>query len=148
MIRIYPTKIIILIIVQENHFQITLIILHKIHSIIRILRTITIPKIHKISHKTDIVDHIVEINSIKITTQDQIQTNQNFRLILDPIQILDIKIIHLSVLETLHTINIKTIPMIGIKTIQTIETLHIKIIDHAKYKNYQTRSRDISQNRN
>ena len=41
-------------------------------------------QIRKISHKTDIVNHIVEIVSIKIT----IQTNPNFRLMPDAIQIL------------------------------------------------------------
>ena len=46
-------------------------------------------KNYKISHKTGIVDHIVEIVNIKITIQDQIQINRNFRLMTDPIQILE-----------------------------------------------------------
>ena len=86
---------------------------------------------HKISHKTDIVDHIVEIVIIKITIQDQFQRNTNFRLMLDPIQILEIEIIQIIGLETLHTTDIEIIPTIGIETIQTIEILDIKTINHA-----------------
>ena len=43
-------------------------------------------KIHKISHKTDIVDQIVKIVNIEITIQDKIQSNLNFRLMPVPIQ--------------------------------------------------------------
>ena len=45
-------------------------------------------EIHEISHKTDIVDKTVEIISIEIAIQDQIQTDLNFRLITAPIRIL------------------------------------------------------------
>ena len=44
-------------------------------------------KIPEISHKTDIVDHIVEIVNIEKTIQVQIQTNLKFRLMPVPIQI-------------------------------------------------------------
>ena len=88
-------------------------------------------EIHKISHKTDRVDHIVEIVNIKIIFQDQIQTNLSFCLRPIPIQILEKKIIRKIDLETLHTIDKETIPTIGIETVQTIDTLDIKIIDHA-----------------
>ena len=80
-------------------------------------------EIREISHKTVLVDHIVEIVNIEITTQDQIQTDLSFRLMPVPIQILEIEIIQLIFLETLHTIDIETI--------QIIETLDIKIINHA-----------------
>ena len=88
-------------------------------------------KTHKISHKTDIVDHIVELVNLKITIQDQIQTNPNFRLMPDPIQILEIKIIQIIDLEIPHTIDKEIILTIGIETIQTMETPNIKIINHA-----------------
>ena len=37
-------------------------------------------QIHLISHKTDIVDQIVEIITIETTIQDRIQADHNFRL--------------------------------------------------------------------
>ena len=86
---------------------------------------------NKTSHKTDIVYLIVDIVHIKLTIQDQIQTNQNFRLMPDPIQNLEIEIIPIIDPETLHTIDIEIIPTIGIETLQTIETIDIKKIDHA-----------------
>ena len=53
-------------------------------------------EIHVISHKTDIVDQIVEILNMEITIHDQIQTEQIIRLIPVPI----------------HTLGINTIQMI------------------------------------
>ena len=112
--------------------QITPISLDNNHPIIRIIEKDHLSKeIHEISHSADRVDHIVEIVSIKITIQDQIQTNPNFLLKPDPIKILEIEIIQIIDLETLHTIDIEEIPTIGRETIQTIETLDIKKIDHA-----------------
>ena len=58
--------------------------------------------IHEVSHKTDIVDQIVEIVKIEITIQDQIQTNLNLCLMPVPIQMLEIEIIQIIDLETLH----------------------------------------------
>ena len=88
-------------------------------------------KTHKISHKTDIVDHIVELVNLKITNQDQIQTNPNFCLMPDPIKIQEIEIIQIIDLETPHTIDKEIILTIGIETIQTIEIPDIKITDRA-----------------
>ena len=131
-IKIYPTKIFIVKIVQENHFQITSITLDNNHPIIQIIEDDHhTKKNYEISHKTDTVDHIVEILNIKITIQDQIHTNLNFRLIPVPIQTLEIKIIQTTDLETLHTIDIEIFPTIGIETIQSIEIRDIKIIDYA-----------------
>ena len=125
-----PNKTFIVIIVQENHFQITPIFLDNNHLIIRIIEDDRHTKeIHRISHKIGIVDHMVEIVNIKITIQDQIQINTD--LTTDPIQTLETEIIQIIDLETLHTIDLEITPTIGIETIQTIKTLDIKIIDHA-----------------
>ena len=71
-IKIYPTKIFIVLIVQENHFQITQITLNDNHLLIRIIEDDHQTKdIHKISHKTDIVDQTVQIISNEITIQAQ-----------------------------------------------------------------------------
>ena len=79
--KIYPTKTFIVKIVSENHFQITQITLDNNHLTIRIIEDDhQIKKIHDFSRKTDIVDQTVEIVSIEITNQDQIQTNLNFLL--------------------------------------------------------------------
>ena len=83
-------------------------------------------EIQEIFHKTGIVDHIVKIVNIEKTIQDQIQTNLNFHLIPNPIQILGIEIIQTIDLETLRSINIEIIPTIVIETIQKIEILDIK----------------------
>ena len=132
MIKICPTKTFIVIIVQENYFQITATTLDNNHPIIQTIEDDHHTKeIRTISHKTGIVDHIVEIVNIKITIQDQIQINPNFRLMTDHIQILGIEIFQIIDLETLHTIDIEIILTIGIEAIQTIETPDIKTIDHA-----------------
>ena len=86
-------------------------------------------EIHRISHKIGIVDHIVEIVNIKITIQDQFQINTD--LTTDLTQSLEIEVIQVTDLETLHTIDTEINLTIGIGTIQTIETLDIKMIDHA-----------------
>ena len=114
-IKIYPTKTFILIIVQARDFQITQITLDSNHPIIQIIEDDHHTKeIHEISHKTDIVDHIVEVVNIEITIQDQIHTKLNFHLIPVPIQILGIETIQTIDLETLHTFDIEIIPTIGI----------------------------------
>ena len=118
--------------VQENPFQINATTLDNNHPIIQIIEEYHHTKeIHRISHKTGIVDHIVEIVNIKITIQDQFQINPIFPFKTDPIQILEIEFIQIIDLETLLTIDIEIILTIGIRTIQTIETLDIKIFDHA-----------------
>ena len=89
-IKIYPTKIFIVIIVQENHFQITQITLDNNHPIIRLIENDhQTKKIHETSHKIDIIDETVETISIELSIQDQIQTDLNFCLIPVPIQILE-----------------------------------------------------------
>ena len=118
--------------IQQKNLQITEITLDNNHSIIRTIEDDhQINKIHKISHKTDIVDQIVETVNIEITIQDQIQTNLNFCLMPVPIQILEIESNQIIDLETLHIKEIEIIPTIGIETIQMIEILDIKILDHA-----------------
>ena len=130
-IEIYPTKT-FKVIVQENHFQITQNTLDNSHFIIRIIEEDhQIKEIHKISHKTDIVDQIVEIVDIEITIQDQTQTNLNFCLMLFPIGILEKEVIQIIDLEIFHIIEIDIFPTIVIETIQMIEILDVKIIDHA-----------------
>ena len=132
MTKINPTKIFLVIIVRENHFQITLITLDNNHPMKQnIEEDHYTEEIHEICRKTDLVDRIVEIVNIEITTQDQIQTNLNFRLMPVPIQVLEIEIVQLIDLETLHTIDIEIFSTIGIETIQIIEILDIKIINHA-----------------
>ena len=126
-IKIHPTKTFIVVIVQENHFQMIQITLDNNHLIIQIIEDdYQIKEIHK----TDIVDQTVEIVNIEITIHDQTQTDLNFRLMPVAFQILGIEIIQIVDLETLHTIEIEMIPMKGIETIQMIEILDIKIIDH------------------
>ena len=78
-------------------------------------------EILKIFHKTDIVDHIVEIVNTKITAQEQIQIKPKFRQMTDPIQILEIEIIQIIGLENFHTTDMEIILMIGIETAQTIK---------------------------
>ena len=126
-----PTKTIeIIIIIQENYFQITQIILDNNHLIIQFIEDDNqTKKTDEFSHKTDMVDQTVEKISIEITIQDQ--TDLSFRLIPVPIQILEIDFIQMIDLETLHIIELEIIPMIAIKTIQMIEILNIKIIDPA-----------------
>ena len=87
--------------------------------------------IHEVSHKTDIVDQIVEIVKIEITIQDQIQTNLNLCLMSVPIQMLEIEINQIIDLETLHIKEIEIIPATGIEIIQMTKILDIKITDHA-----------------
>ena len=60
------------------------------------------------------VNQKFEIISIEKTIQDQIQTDLKFRLILDPIQILEIDIFQMIDLETLRIIKIEIIPRTGI----------------------------------
>ena len=136
-------------IIQENHFHLTQITLQNNHLIIRIIEDDPQTKeIHEISYKTDIVDQTVEIISIEITIQNQIQTDLNFRFIPVPIQVLEIDNIQMIDLESLHIIEIEIIPTIGIEIMQLIEIIKIKTVDHSysnnrsnyqrsKYNNYQ-----------
>ena len=146
-----PNKIVI--VVQENHFQITLNILDNNLPIIRIIEDDQHTKgIHKISHKTD----IVEIVNTEITIQDQIQPNLIFRLMPHPIQILEKEIIQIFDLETFHTIDIEITPTIDRKRDYSNNRnptyQHNRSRDYSKnrskYNNYQNRSGDNSQNIN
>ena len=89
-IKIYPTKTFIAKKVQENHFQTTPITLDNNTPIIQIIEDDHhTKKIHETFHKTDIVDHLVEIVNIEMTIHDQIQNNLNFCLMPVPNQILE-----------------------------------------------------------
>ena len=131
-IKIYPIKTSIVKIVQENDSQITQVTLDNNHLIIRTTEDDQqTNEIHKNPHKTDIIDQTVEIISIEITIQDQIQTDLNFRLIPVPIQFLEIETIHMIYPEILHMIEIEITPTIDIESIHMIKIILIKIIDHA-----------------
>ena len=128
----YPTKTFIVIIVLEKHFPITQITPDNNHLIIRFVEDDHQTKeIHEISQKTDIVYQTVDIISIEISIQDQIQIDLNFRLLPVPIQTLEKVIIQMIDLETMHIIETEIFPTIGIETSRMIEIINIKIIDHA-----------------
>ena len=114
-----------------NHFQIVQIIQENNHLLTLVTEVDHQNKeIHESSHKIDIVDQIVSIISIEITNHDQIQTEENIRLIPVPIQILGIDTIQTIDHETHHTIETETIETIGIEVIQIIEINGFKTIDH------------------
>ena len=129
-IKIYQTKIYIVIIAVVNHSQIIQIIQEINHLI-----TLNIEvdhqnkEIHKISHKVDIFDQIVKIISIETTIHVQIQTEEKTYLIPIPIQILGIGTTQTIDHEIHHTIEIEIIQIIGIEVIQTIEINVTKTID-------------------
>ena len=125
--KIYLTKIYIVIIALVNHFQIVQIIQENNHLITLVTEVDHQKKeFQESSQKIDIVDQIVSIISIEITIHNQIQTEENIRLIPVPIQILGIDIDH----ETHHTVETETIQTIGIEVIQIIEINGFKTIDH------------------
>ena len=70
--KIYHAKTFITIIVQENHFQITIIPLDD-NQFTEITTTedLQINEIHEISHKTDIVDQTVKTINTELVIQDQ-----------------------------------------------------------------------------
>ena len=74
-----PIKIITVIIALENHFQTAQIVQEINHLIILTTEVDHQTKgIHKIPHKTDIVDNTIEILNIEIIIHDQTQTDQLF----------------------------------------------------------------------
>ena len=81
-----------------------------------------IKETHEITHKTDIVDHRVEIPSIEIIIHDQIQVDRIIRLIPVPIHILG-----MIDQETHHTKDTEIIPTIETEVIQIIEINNITI---------------------
>ena len=113
-----------------NHFQTIPIIQETSHLTTQVIEVDhQIKKIHEVSHKIDIVDQIVKIISIETTIYDQIQTEENIRLIPVPIQILKIDTIQTIDHETHHAIQIETNQTIGIEVIQIIEINVTKTID-------------------
>ena len=129
-IKIYPTRIFIVITSHKNHLQAIQTTLDNNHLVIKIIEdNHQIKKNPEISHKTDIIDQTVEIVSIEITIQDQIQTDLIFRWIPVPIHILGLDIFQIIDLETLCVIETAIIPTIGMETIQMIE-IDIKIFIH------------------
>ena len=116
------------IIVQENHFQVTQLIQeinHHITPVIEVDRPNE--EIHEISHKIDIVDRIAKIT--KITVHDRIQTQQNLFLHPVPIQTQGIDTTPIIDHETHHTTEIETIQTVGIEVILTIEIRTIQTTD-------------------
>ena len=81
----------------------------------------------KISHKTDIVDQIVEIPNIEIIIHDQTQTDQIIRLLPVPIPTQGIGTIQTIDQEIHHTMDIEIIPTIETEAIQIIEISDIII---------------------
>ena len=131
-----PTKIYIVLIVQENHFQATQItqeINHHITPVLEVDRPNE--EIHEISHKIDIADRIAKITKKTIT--DRIQTQQNLLLHpvriqtqgIDTISIKDHETHHTTEIETIHTIEIEVIRIIEIRITQTINQGIIQILD-------------------
>ena len=100
--------------------------------------------IHKIIHKTDIVDQINKIIKIAIITQDQIQIEVITQTILGIVLIQTFKTdtILKIVQETHHTIEIKIIQTIEIEVILKVDhetTLTVgHIVTRIKTKTFQT----------
>ena len=119
---------------SQNHFQ-TAQIIQEINHFITLPTEVDhqIKEIHAISHKTDIVDQIVETFNIEILIHDQTQTEQFFRLIPIPIRILRLDNIRMIDQEIHHTIDKEVIPTIETEAIRIIEINDITI-DHEKSK--------------
>ena len=144
---------------MENHYQIIQIIQKINHLVTLIIEADSQnKKIHKISHKKDMADQIVETISIETTIHDQIQLNKN-RFLLVPIQNLGIDTILMKDPEYHLTIDTGNFPTIGIEVTQILEINDTKTIDREIIQttdpiikdltnnNYQNGSRDNSQNR-
>ena len=153
--KIYQIKLLTVIIALKNHFQ-TAQIIQKINHLITLTTEVDhqTKEIHVISHKTSIVDQIVEILNIEIIIRNQTQTDQIIRLIPIPIRTLGLDTIQLIDQKIHRTIDTEIIPTIETEAIRTIEISDI-IINHEItqtkdliYNNYQNRSFDNSQNRN
>ena len=119
-------------IVLENHFQATKTILEINHPITQVIEADHPNEVnHETSHKTDIVDRIVET-----IIHDQIQTQHNLFQHPVPSQI-GINIIQTISHEIHLIIEIETIQIIGTETIQTTKieaipttVISIQLIDH------------------
>ena len=78
--RIYQTKTFTLLIVHENHSQITIITVNINHlSGITTAEDLQMEEIHKI----DIVDQTVKTTKIEITIKHQTQTEVTFQIVID-----------------------------------------------------------------
>ena len=111
--------------VQENHFRTTLITQEINHHITHAIEEDhQNEEIHRILHKNNIIDQIVEI-----TIRDQIQIQHN--LFLDPIpnQTQEINTIQIINHETHHITEVETIHIIEIEVIRTIEIRITRTID-------------------
>ena len=123
-----PNKNIYVIIVQENHFQLTQITQETNHHITQIIEVDRPNKqIQEISHKIDIADRIAKIT--RITIHDRLQTQQNLFLHPVPIQTQGIDTFSIIDHETHHTTEIETIHTVGIEVIQTNEIRTIQTLD-------------------
>ena len=83
-------------------------------------------EIHEVSHKIDIVDQLVKMISIETIIHNQIQKDENFRLISVPTQTLGTDTFKTIDHETHLTIETGIIPTIELEAIQTIEINVIK----------------------
>ena len=121
-----------------NHFQMIQIIQEANHLITLVIEVDHKNKeIHKISHKTNIVDQIVKIISIKTTIHDSIQTEENIRLIPVPIQILG--------KDTIETIDHDIHHTIGSRNFSNNRNTIYSNNQNQRYRN--NRSRNNSYNR-
>ena len=128
--KIYQTKTFTVIIALEKHFQIA----ETFHETNHHTTPTTgvdhqIKEDHEIPHKTDIVDHIVEIINIEIIIDNQTQIDRTIRLIPLSIHILGIDTIQMIDQETHRTKDTEIIPTIETEAIQIIEINDI-ITDH------------------
>ena len=139
-----PNKTFTVIIVLENHFQ-TVQNIQKINHLITLSTEADhqTKEIHVNSHKTDIVDQIVEIISIKKSIHDQAQKDQIILLIPVSIHILEIEIPMMDQ-EFHHTKDREIIPTIGIEATQIIEINDIKTIDHEIFQTTDQNIKDLT----
>ena len=85
-------------------------------------------EIHKIFHKTDIIDQIAKITTIETTIHDQIQTEEKF-LIPVPIQTLEKDTIQIIDHLVHHTLEVETTRITEIEVFQILETNVTKTTD-------------------
>ena len=129
-IKIYQTKIYIVLTALVNHSQIIQVIQETNHPITPVIEVNHQNKeIHEISHKVDIVAQIAKTISIETTIHVQIQSEENIHLIPVPIQTLGKDTTQKIDHEIHHAIGIETIQIRGIEHIQTTEINVTKTID-------------------
>ena len=108
-----PNKKFTVVLALKNRFQ-TAQIIQKINHLITLNTEVDhqTKGIHVIAHKTDIVDHPVEILNIEIIIYDQTQIDQVIRLTPVPIHTLGIDTIQMIDQELHRTIDTEIIPAI------------------------------------